>query len=264
MRLIETRSGDYKYYTPEEAEEQGIEYKENWRDGNEGDWVLTNDDWVVRVLYRMRRQQQGQENGILRIATGTFATWDGVELHTEERRDRWTISGKSAVDIIKERDPTIRDKIFVKQFIETGDIKYAVNIAYNGRSRNAKERLSRYILANKKVRQLIHEKVQEALDKHGISHEWVVAEYMKLFKETEDEKNKIKILRDIRDIRGTNEKEQTHRIEGGFTGFNSKSVKAAKQEKLPESEDVQQEEDLDEDEIEERKEIAVKVQESIT
>lgn len=254
MRVIETGSGDYNYYTPEEAEDKGIEYKENWRNGEEEDWVLTDDNWVVRVLYRKHRNNRGYKNGIIRIASGTFGMWPAVELHTEERRDRWTISGKSAVDIIREREPTLRDKIFIKQFIETGDKAYAVNIAYGGRSKQGKERLERYLLCNEKVRDLIHKQVEKALDKYEITHEWVVQEYLKLYQEVEGDRDKIKILRDIRDIRGTNEKEQQHQIEGGFTGFNSKSIKGAKQEAIPETneaEDVDYMEDMDEEEVEE-------------
>jgi hypothetical protein len=42
---------DFIVYTKEEADREGIRYVENWRTANRGDWILTDDDYVMQVIY---------------------------------------------------------------------------------------------------------------------------------------------------------------------------------------------------------------------
>jgi len=51
-------------YTVEEAKEHGIEWLDNWREGQPGDWVLTDDGYVARVLKRY--------GDFIRIVTGSY------------------------------------------------------------------------------------------------------------------------------------------------------------------------------------------------
>lgn len=260
MRVIETQNEDYKYYTPKEAKEKDIEYYENWRDGDKGDWVLTDDGWIVRVLYRKRRTvNEVNKNGIIRIATGTFPTREGTELHTEHKGNRFTIGGRSSVEAIRERDPTIRDEIFVKQFIDTGDKYKAAEIAYHDRTDKAQKRIAANLLRNEKVRNLVSKKAQEAFQDLGIDFKWVAKNYKSLFDEVDDDKEKRKLLENIADIIGMNEKTKKKQIEGSYSGFSSKSVEAAEEEELPE--DISS---VDDDKKEERVEKAMKISEEVT
>lgn len=232
MRVIETQNENYNYYTPQEAKDEGIEYKENWREGNKGDWVLTDDGWVVRVLYRKRRNHRGNTNGILRIATGTFPTREGTELHTEHKGNRFTISGRSSEESIRQREPTFRDKLFIKHFLETGDEYKAASIAYNDRTKQAQERIAANLIVNKKVRQMIKDQVDRAATKHGVTYEYIIKGLKEMHEVGEKEKNRLSALKELGDIIGIKDKEEKQTTTESFSGFSSKD--------LPEGDDGKQ------------------------
>lgn len=77
-------------YTVYEANEQGIRYKENWKDAQEGDWLLTTDNFVLQCLKR-GPSKCGQD--WIRTCIGTFSMSSNV-CDTKYRENRYTFSGK--------------------------------------------------------------------------------------------------------------------------------------------------------------------------
>lgn len=59
---------EFFIYTREEADKKGIKYRKNWRKGEAGDWVLTDDDYVLQVVYT--HPWKGYERRSVQFAVG--------------------------------------------------------------------------------------------------------------------------------------------------------------------------------------------------
>lgn len=196
-------------YTPQEAEEKGIQYKEAWRDGEEGDWVLTDDGYVVQIL---KRGRLNRSSDYYRTCIGVFPGNPKAVMDTVERECRWTLNGKSPEGAQKRTTP------MVKQFAEymaSGVIGGKVDPAaiYKSLNPKASDRTAReksqWLMRRKDVREIISREIAGILEKMGCSKEWLIEQLMEVAVDVDNAGARLGALRELASYHGLHEKKST-------------------------------------------------------
>jgi hypothetical protein len=123
MERVVLRNGEHCIYTLEEAESLGLTVQNDWRKGQVGEWVRTDDDLVCQIL---RRAKMGGRVEYVRTVRGTYPLQNSTKLTCEEREDRWTFSGRRSYPVRL----TKRLQIFCRLYVKTGDHVFAYKRAF--------------------------------------------------------------------------------------------------------------------------------------
>jgi hypothetical protein len=248
----------YTYYTPEEAEAQGIEWMDNWREaklGDEGKWVLSDTGMVVGPIERVYDMTEtGWSNyNIVQIPTGTFYGQPSTVMTHEERESRWTFSGKSPRHGHKDpyRPLTPKERRFVRfvlrytmQLVAGGqkiDSMTAAEQAYLAVSSRANpnsqsfRREARRFARRANVERAIDAALGDLLDSKGISEEYIIDQLKELAeKEKGSDHVKHAVLRDFARMRGLLSSGKDNGGPPGreipFEGYSAAEIEAAQKE----------------------------------
>ena len=223
----------YKIYSREIADKIGIEYKENWREGREGDYILCDDGYVAPVIKEgvIKSKTGGYTSRWIRIPTGTFAVHSKKGITTEERASRYTFNGKTFAEAVMDRDYFTPGEIkFCKYYVMFGgDRIKAYMKAYRTKSKVTADNHSKILLRTERVREMIKQEVREVLEKCGVTYEYLVEKLKNIAEEGEKESAKLKALEMLCDIAGINEKVKTQG-ELEFKGFSRKALEGYESE----------------------------------
>jgi hypothetical protein len=182
-----------------------LSYKEDWRQGLTGDWVLSDDGMVMEVLRAILKSGK-RRNGayILKTAFGSYDTGWNRPCTTEVGRDRHSITGTRKSDI-GNLDRLSRDKL--EQFVYL----YAHGMQPAAAFANAflKQRVTRKevsqanrLLARPEVREMVKASIQTTLEKLGITDEYVLGKYKRLIDNAENEATTLGALNKLAEIVG--------------------------------------------------------------
>ena len=263
------RGVEYIYYTPEEADEIGIDYSLEWRKARErdvGKWILSDTGMVVGPLIHVRGGREHKTSlpySIVRIPTGTFYGQPGVMLSHEERENRFSFGGKNARKAHKDpnRPLSTKERRFVRFLmrylmeyakLKPGDEMEAAERAYLAVSKRVDvetskswRREARRFARRANVENAIDTHLGDLLTRKGVSDEYIVDEMKKLVdKEGGSDHVRHAVLKDFARMRGI-ANEETGIPVGRlvFPGYNPEQIAAGedanskRQRALPPPED---------------------------
>lgn len=164
------------FYTPEEATERGIKWGDNWKIGQPGDWVLSDNNYIGQVLKRYEYKEKNT-NRILQhvsFANGNFRTDINKFIATDELLGH------------------INDKIDSRMglFCET-----AINTNFNWKAAHelafaeflhlqeyySFNRIIRRLNKSPRCRRILMQKLSEKfLDSSKINLTWIINKYMEI------------------------------------------------------------------------------------
>ena len=98
METYKVGDKEHNVYSVEETPIH-IKYIDNWRDGEEGDWVKTDDDHVMQIL---RRKKIGKTWSI-GTCTGTYLVSDSTTMDSVRKKDIYSVSGENWYTRLKNR-----------------------------------------------------------------------------------------------------------------------------------------------------------------
>jgi len=170
---------------------------ENWRDGEEGDWVLTDDGYVCQVF---RLAKIGKKM-CLRTLCGTFNTDVNTKMLGENGivDNIYSFSGKhSSYDKISGKQ-----KLFA-QYVARGD--NAIN-AYKKAHPDAKsesyiKHRTSSLLKTESVQKMIKKEIQECLASEGVTPEWIIGRYKTIVDVADRESDCLRALESLTKIAG--------------------------------------------------------------
>ena len=174
MRIVSwfDRNGNpvqHSIYTQKEARDLKITFFPNWRDSSgKGCWILTDDGFIVQVL------AQGEfktKQRWLRTCTGCFQIKDSQTCDTAERENRYTLNGKKPS---VHQTITVRTKEFARLYaMGMNPIKAYTQAFPTVNPRWAKQNVN-VLLKKKEVQALVRKELKGALEKLGISDEYIL------------------------------------------------------------------------------------------
>ena len=209
MRTIEwkKRNGTmaaHCIYTLAEAERLGMDYIDDWREGEIGDWVRTDDNHVVQVL-RLSYDKADRKM----IGTATMTTNAGsskCKLDVEHRESRYSINGKVRNHIPKHMTADLSqfcvfvtlgisaEEAYIRAFYEKNTGKTTVN--------KYVKRKARELMSSEIVQKRIKEGLGNQMDKLGLTREWILRNYKSLVMEGENESAKVTALNKLSQFQG--------------------------------------------------------------
>jgi hypothetical protein len=193
--LIKCRNKEFHIYSVQEAIENNIEYRDDWRYADKGDWVLTGDNMVIQVISRRKTQKKDRKKPIYYIRTGfgEIPTYKST-LYAKKYHDPVHDKG-FMYEVERDVKPTILQKRFLDALVQSKDMEpngmwtnESIINAYQSvyRDNNPTNSLKRgnIILKKKRIKEHMSELMKDKLAAIGLDDDYV-ATNLKKFVEDE-------------------------------------------------------------------------------
>jgi len=171
---------------------------DDWREGKEGDWVLTEDDYVCQVL----RMLKIGKKMCIRTLCGTFDVNGSYKMLGEDGivDNIYSFSGKHSFDSDRLSG---KQKLFA-QYVARGD--NAID-AYRKAHPDAKsesyiKHRTSSLLKTESVQKMIKKEIKEVLASEGVTPEWIIGKYKTVVDVADRESDCLRALESLTKIAG--------------------------------------------------------------
>jgi hypothetical protein len=183
----------YDSYDEFKAFQGALIPKDNWREANEGDWVYTDDHYVVQILkvYYITVPNSKEKRKCVRTICGSFVC----------KQKNAKILGENG----------IAENIYPK----ANDTQYI---------RNAANKL----LQQKKVMQMVKEEISLILKEEGVTPEYIIQKYKDIADVSERDQDRLRSLDALAKMSGLFETEKKREELTVWAGFSPEQLEAIK------------------------------------
>jgi len=221
--------------------------KGHWRQGNQGDWVTTDDEYIVRILKKSKLSHPGYKTPrtYVRTVCGSFIVEQRTHkiLGEEGIADNiYAFSGNydSKKDYEKNRKHKSRVKLFARYHAEGDDVVEAFKKAYPAaKSESYIKEKSSTLINRESVYDMVEEERKKYLDEEGVSAKWIIGLYKDIAELSERDSDKLRSLEALSKMLGlfnTETKKEQVSIWAGFTPEQIEGVKDERTKVLAQAE----------------------------
>jgi len=214
----------------------GMEFLDDWRRGNIGDWVLTDDRCVIQIIRsgKMLSQKRYTTNYI-GTCTGTFVISPYVKMTGEKKKNIYSFAGnKSPDESVKERKNLTAQEMAFSKYIASGlpsDESYMK--AFGTSSRRYAKTKSATLIKQERIVRAVKQELDEVLDKLGVNLEYLIGGVKILAEEASRDNDRLSAYRMLWDAADVVPKMKTTQITGAlFQGFSDKMLGDARRPEL--------------------------------
>ena len=200
-----------------------------WRDGAEGEWVKTDDDYICQIL---RKIKIGKKSCV-RTVCGTFDINNKYLMKGEDgiAENIYSFSGKK-VDGFSDK-PTKGQFLFAQYVAQGVDVIEAYKKAYpKAKSELGIQHQVNKLLKVEHVKKMIKDEIQKCLNEEGVTAEWIIGRYKTIADLAERDSDKLRSLESLTKIAGMFETNDTKTeqltVFAGFTPEQLEEVKNGK------------------------------------
>lgn len=204
-------AGPHEIYSRQEADELSMAYVP-WREAKCGDWCLTDDDFVMEVFW----QALNKGRNMIRNVRGTFMASPGLKCLNEPRDCRSTYTGKKYMDRFYF---STRLKAWAVLVAHGSNPEKAYTEIFGTTSKKYVAERVKLLLAREEVIEFMKSELKPILEKLGITQEFVIKGYLDMFKESENEHVRFKVLNEMALLTGVKETDDEDPTKGKFLGF---------------------------------------------
>ena len=225
----------------EVIEKAGFEPKilENWRLGNTGDWVSTDDGLFCQILKRGKlNKPNGGEDFYVRTICGTFLCKPHIEMIGQVAENIYSFGGNNEYRrFMEKKDATSKELLFA-QYVAQGEQPVdaylktykSENLAY------AKTQANR-LMRTERMQKMVKEEIRQVLEEEGISHNYLIKRFKQVADSAEREGDVLRSLESLSKIAGLfdsqeSETKQQLTVWQGFTPEQMKALGSDMQPKL--------------------------------
>jgi hypothetical protein len=181
--------------------------RHNWRHGEEGEWVFTDDGFVCQILKKSKIKEGNRSITCIRTVCGTFHNRNKKrEMLGEDgiAENIYTFSGNNlSQKDFNERGRNSREILFAKYVAGGTDVIEAYKRAYpDARSSHYIKNRTEKLLKTETVRKMIDKKIQELLDEEGATPNWLIERYKTIADLSESDTAKLRALDSLAKISG--------------------------------------------------------------
>ena len=193
-----------------------IPVRHNWRHGEEGEWVFTDDDFVCQILRKFEVVgSQDKKVVCVRTVCGTFRIdYKNKNMLGENgiAENIYTFSGKNiGKERLKRQKYTSKELMFAR-YVATGKLTHteAYKLAYPEASSEQyiKKRCEK-LLRTEKIDKMISDAKRKKLDEEGVTDNWLIERYKTIADLAESDTAKLRSLDSLAKISGLFETEQS-------------------------------------------------------
>lgn len=232
MDFLEIKSIKHYLFDNEEefrALDNQMPLRHYWRDGAEGEWVKTDDDYICQIL---RKIKIGKKDCI-RTVCGTFDINNKYLMKGEDgiAENIYSFSGKK-VDGFSDK-PTKGQFLFAQYVAQGVDVIDAYKKAYpKAKSELGIQHQVNKLLKVEHVKKMIKDEIQKCLNEEGVTAEWIIGRYKTIADLAERDSDKLRSLESLTKIAGMFETSDTKTeqltVFAGFTPEQLEEVKNGK------------------------------------
>jgi len=207
----------------------------NWRKGNEGEWVLTDDNCVVQILKKgYIRDKKEKKIPYIRTICGTFSLESKDLMKGIIAENIYTFARTNEYNrFVKKEGVSSREVLFAKYIAKGENAISAYTRAYSTDNETYAKSRSTQLLKTKRIQEMISEEVKKVLDEEGVSPNYIISRYKQISDIGENDAVTLRALDSLAKISGlfnTEDKKQEQLTV--WTGFTPEQLEAIKQEKL--------------------------------
>ena len=235
-----------KHYIYDNQEEFNIERPElpvrhNWRHGDEGEWVFTDDGYVCQILRKLDIADKGKkEVTCIRTLCGTFVAENTQrEMLGEDgiADNIYTFSGnkKSSSDYDK-RKRTSRELLFARYVAKGVDVIDAYKRAYpDSKSDQYIKHRTDSLLKTETIKKMIDTELLALLEKKGETPEKIIERYTSVADGAAKDSDKLGAIRDLAKMAGLFDRESKKSEQVTiWAGFSPEQLEEVKKNRKPE------------------------------
>ena len=224
MNYKEIKGKKHFIYTIEEWESK---YPEStlvsWRIGQEGNWVLTDDNHVVQILKRAKYNN----TEIVRCITGTFNVNRDIRMGSEIPDNIYSFSKYKVAENFKNRKKATNDEFLFAQYIASGqDTVSSYLKAYKTNNKDYARKRANALLRSERVRKMVSKEIKDILENEGVSNNYMIQVFKQVADLAERDNDKLRAVENLAKIAGLYETEKKSEQLTVFAGFTDEQMKA--------------------------------------
>ena len=225
----------------------------NWREGDEGDWVWSDDNRIIQLLkvkkniaHHNDRKNYSYAKGYCRTVVGTFLNTPRTFMDTdfEQHQNRYTFSKtiKNTASRVRERkNPTSKEKVFATNVAVGMGVVKAYMDAFSEEDNSKAQKKAVVLLKQDRVMSEIEKSVQDVAKSLGINHNYVLNGLKALVESSPDENIALQSLKELGKAIGTlggGAKIKDQGVIGLFSGFSPEQIETAQRQVLTDGKEV--------------------------
>lgn len=224
----------------------------DWREGKEGEWVMSDDGNVVQLLKVSRKISHPSDsknykyaNGWVRTIVGTFLLHKNTEMDTDfdAHPNRYTFSKniKDTNSRIKDRkNVTRKEKLFATNVATGMGAVRSYMDAYGELNQNKATKKATVLLKQERVMKEVEKSVMDVAKELGVDHEYIFKSLKLLAETSADENIALQSLKEMGKAIGTlggGVKKIEKGVVGLFSGFTPEQLDNVERKMLNQSEE---------------------------
>ena len=227
MKRHKVKNKFHKVYTKAEVP-RNIDYKEDWKNADIGDWVETDDKHVMQILRK--------DSFTVGTCTGTYPTTDDTKMSSVRKKDIYTVSGENWYTRLKNRkEPTKNEIIFAKRIQRGGEPSDIYAEVFNTTSKkNAKEKAA-ILIKSERIQKIMNEDLKDVFSNKGVDLDYLIGSAKDVVDGAKNDSDRLKALSMLWDAFGVVKQQKITEIAGVFQGFDLKHIEGAERKQIEES-----------------------------
>ena len=236
MRYYKVKGIKHTVYEHKQEVPPHIDVITNWRMGNIGDWVLTDDECIIQVLRKGAMLRKNGERAYIGTCTGTFLVLQDTFMDTDRRTNIYSFGGDSTPEqvVANRRKMTANEELFVTYVSQGISPEDAYIKAFPTNNKQYARMKAVNLIKTERIKTAVKEELKPILQELEID-EKMVLENIKIVAQTaEKDDTKLKALFKLSDILDLEDKNsaKVQQITGvQFQGLTNDMIDAAQRPK---------------------------------
>jgi hypothetical protein len=213
----------------------------NWRMGNVGEWVLTDDECVIQILRKGAMLRKNGERAYIGTCTGTFLVLKDTYMDTDRRVNIYSFGGDSTPEqvVANRRKMTANEELFVTYLGQGLTPEDAYVKAFPTNNKQYARMKAVNLIRTERIKTAVKEELKPVLDELEIDAKMVLEDIKTVAQTAEKDDTKLKALFKLADILDLEDKNsaKVQQITGvQFQGLTDSMIEEAERPKELKSE----------------------------
>ena len=233
MRWYKVNKFKYVVYDSIDEVPPHISIVKDWRKGEIGSWILTDDECILQVL---RKGTMGRKNGeqeYIGTCTGTFPVSDNVKMDGDKRVNINSFSGNNTPEqvVINRKKMTANEELFVQYISQGLTPEDAYVKAFPTNNKRYARMKAVNLIKTERVKTAVKEELKPILEELDINEKFVLENIKIVAQTSEKDDTKLKALFKLSDIMDLEDKNsaKVQQVTGiAFQGLTDDMIDVAK------------------------------------
>ena len=219
---------EFKAFNP------GVDIVGNWRMGTIGDWVYTDDDYVLQIIKRSGLKHPGYKSprNVVLTVCGSYIVEQKTHQILGDRgvaKNIFSFSGNydAIYERAKDRKLNNREFLFARYVAAGENTITAYKKAYpKAKNEDYIKQKTNILLNKEEIRTMVKEEIKKILAEEGISPEWIVQKYKMIADLSDRDTDKLNSLKALATMSGLFDTEKKQEQLTVFQGFTPEQMEA--------------------------------------